>query len=97
MPAYRRDYLAYWRERAACLHADPELFFPAGNSTPTLNQIAEAKTVCRTCPVAAPCLEWALRLGQVHGIWGGTTERERREMRRAEAPEQETPTPSEAA
>lgn len=70
-----------WRERAACLHVDPELFFPISNSGPTLRQIDEAKAVCGRCPVAQPCLEWAVQVGQADGIWGGTTEKERREMR----------------
>ncbi|MFJ5303206.1 WhiB family transcriptional regulator [Streptomyces sp. NPDC088350] len=70
-----------WRERAACLHVDPELFFPISHSGPTLRQIDEAKAVCGRCPVAEQCLEWAVHVGQADGIWGGTTEWERREMR----------------
>ncbi|MBK6016306.1 WhiB family transcriptional regulator [Streptomyces sp. MBT53] len=71
----------HWRERAACLHVDPDLFFPISNSGLTLLQIDEAKAVCGRCPVADQCLEWAMRVGQPDGIWGGTTERERRAMR----------------
>lgn len=70
-----------WRERAACLRVDPELFFPVSNSGPTLRQIDEAKAVCGGCPVAEQCLDWAVRVGLVDGIWGGTTEMERRAMR----------------
>lgn len=66
-----------WRHRAACRDEDPELFFPVGTSGPVLRQITDAKAVCRRCPVAGECLEWALRRGEV-GIWGGTTEEERR-------------------
>jgi WhiB family redox-sensing transcriptional regulator len=36
--------------------------------------------------VTTPCLRWALGLGQVSGIWGGTTEEERRALRRAAVP-----------
>jgi WhiB family redox-sensing transcriptional regulator len=32
---------------------------------------------CQECPVKAPCLEYALSRGEVHGVWGGTSERER--------------------
>ncbi|MEU4129328.1 WhiB family transcriptional regulator [Streptomyces wuyuanensis] len=73
-----------WRQDALCRGEDPDLFFPigGGNSGPTLVQTAEAKAVCRRCPVARQCLEWALRRGPVDGIWGGTTERERRAVGR---------------
>ncbi|MFJ8027885.1 WhiB family transcriptional regulator [Streptomyces sp. NPDC096311] len=72
----------YWRERAACLRADPDLFFPVGNSGPALVQIDEAKAVCGRCPVAQQCLSWAVEAGQVDGIWGGMTESERRAVSR---------------
>ncbi|MFD7408110.1 WhiB family transcriptional regulator [Streptomyces sp. NPDC059866] len=75
----------YWRERAACLHEDPELFFPIGNTGPTLEQIDEARAVCRRCPVVEQCLDWALQVGQVEGIWGGMTDSERRALRRRQA------------
>jgi WhiB family transcriptional regulator, redox-sensing transcriptional regulator len=66
-----------WRSAAACLSADPELFFPVSDSGPSLAQAAEAKAICAGCPVRRQCLSFALRTRQVHGIWGGLTERER--------------------
>jgi WhiB family redox-sensing transcriptional regulator len=69
-----------WRDRAACRDEDPELFFPIGNTGPALLQIEEAKAVCRVCPVAAECLEWALDSGQDAGVWGGLAEEERRAL-----------------
>lgn len=36
--------------------------------------------LCRTCPVLGACLAWALQAGDLHGVWGGTTARERRAM-----------------
>lgn len=74
-----------WRHEAACLNEDPELFFPVGNTGPALMQIAEAKKVCRECPVREPCLQWALDAGQDHGVWGGMSEDERRALRRRAA------------
>ena len=62
-----------WRDRAACLDVDPELFFPIGNTGPALAQIDEAKAVCRTCPVVDTCLKWAIETGQDSGVWGGLT------------------------
>ncbi|MFI0240347.1 WhiB family transcriptional regulator [Streptomyces sp. NPDC016845] len=82
---YETDrYGTDWRGSAACRGMDPDLFFPIGNSTgfAVLVQIDEAKEVCRTCPVARQCLRWAMDAGAVDGIWGGTTEEERRAVRR---------------
>jgi WhiB family redox-sensing transcriptional regulator len=71
-----------WRHRAACRDEDPELFFPIGNTGPALLQIEQAKAVCRRCPVAEPCINWALETGQDSGVWGGLSEDERRALKR---------------
>jgi WhiB family redox-sensing transcriptional regulator len=75
-----------WRDDAACLHADPDLFFPDGTAGPALRQQDQAKRICRSCPVQQPCLTWALDQAIVSGVWGGTTEDERRALRRAAVP-----------
>jgi WhiB family transcriptional regulator, redox-sensing transcriptional regulator len=65
---------------ALCIDADPRLFFPErGDST------REAKAICARCPHQAPCLEYALAEGVKYGIWGGTSENQRRDMRRRRA------------
>lgn len=64
-----------WRTRGACREVDPETFFPAPSEPPDA-----AVALCRTCPVQGPCLAWALQVGDLHGVWGGTTVRERRAM-----------------
>lgn len=69
---------ADWRSRSACLNADPELFFPLSSMGPSLEQLAQAKQICRRCPVRAECLEFALSTQQTHGVWGGTSEEERK-------------------
>jgi WhiB family redox-sensing transcriptional regulator len=69
-----------WRDHASCLRMDPDLFFPLSTAGASLTEIQSAKRVCQGCPVQTPCLRWALDLGQVHGIWGGTTEEERRAL-----------------
>ena len=74
-----------WRNRAACLDEDPELFFPIGNTGPALLQIEEAKAVCRRCAVVETCLKWAIESGQDAGVWGGLSEDERRALRRRTA------------
>ncbi|WP_338704226.1 WhiB family transcriptional regulator (plasmid) [Streptomyces sp. Q6] len=75
--------VTHWQDRSACRREDPELFFPIGDTGPALAQIEEAKDVCRYCAVIEPCLEWALAAQEAHGIWGATTEAERRRLRRA--------------
>jgi WhiB family redox-sensing transcriptional regulator len=37
-----------------------------------------AKAICAECAVRTECLEFALRVREPHGIWGGLTESERR-------------------
>ena len=71
-----------WRHEALCRDEDPELFFPIGTTGPAASQVAEAKVVCRRCPVVASCLDWALDTAQEAGVWGGTSEDERRVLRR---------------
>jgi WhiB family transcriptional regulator, redox-sensing transcriptional regulator len=71
-----------WRDEAACRDTDPDLFFPVGPTGPALRQVDEAKRICRSCPVQARCLTWALDHRVTDGVWGGTTEDERRAIRR---------------
>jgi WhiB family redox-sensing transcriptional regulator len=71
-----------WRQDAACRDADPELFFPEPGQLP---QTAKAKEVCAGCAVRGPCLDAALHgplaRDDRHGIFAGTTARDRRKLR----------------
>ena len=71
-----------WQRSANCLGVDPDLFFPVGSTGPAVEQIASAKAVCGTCEARSSCLEFALATNQESGIWGGTTEEERRKLRK---------------
>ncbi|MGO4256601.1 WhiB family transcriptional regulator [Marmoricola sp. RAF53] len=71
-----------WDAEAACLEEDPELFFPVSRTARAAEQLAEARAVCRRCPVQAPCLEFALRTGAEEGVWGGLDPDARRQLRR---------------
>lgn len=74
-----------WKARASCKYVDPDLFFPLRGED---NKVREAKAICNGCPVIEECLDYGLRLGyDSPGIWGGTTQRQRRTMkdRRREA------------
>ena len=81
----RSPILMTWRDRAACLGEDPELFFPIGSTGPALVQIEEAKAVCRRCEVVDSCMKWAIESGQDTGVWGGLSEDERRALKRRDA------------
>jgi WhiB family redox-sensing transcriptional regulator len=79
-PAASPTYLAQpepWIEQAACHGVDPKVFFPSRGDDPR-----PAKKMCMSCPVRAQCLDYALRTNQAYGIWGATSERQRRRMRR---------------
>jgi WhiB family transcriptional regulator, redox-sensing transcriptional regulator len=66
-----------WQAQARCLEVDPEIFFPErGGSS------RAARAVCSQCEVRRDCLLYALRNREQFGIWGGTSERERRKLRR---------------
>ena len=66
-----------WQRDAACAELDPDIFFPErGGSSKA------ARAVCARCPVVEDCLTYALENREEYGIWGGTSERERRGLRR---------------
>ena len=66
-----------WMAEGNCRSEPPSLFFPSDGVGAEL-----ARRVCATCPVKSPCLEYALRNGIDHGVWGGASERERRRIAR---------------
>lgn len=64
-----------WRQRGACNGLDPTIFFPDSDEA-----TEEAKSICALCPVRLSCLEHALASRERDGVWGGTTEKERRRI-----------------
>lgn len=69
-----------WMDDAICREIGTDVFFPDGDASPRA-----AVEACRRCEVEIECLDYALRIGPVSGIWGGTTEGERRRLRRTRA------------
>ena len=70
-----------WQLRAACRGPDASLFFPPSHferKDEKDEREAQAKLICRTCPVKRECLDYALRIREPHGIWGGLNESERK-------------------
>lgn len=81
----RRQYLCMdnsaetqWMADGNCAEKPPSLFFPSDGVG-----VEVAKRVCTDCPVKAQCLEYALENRIDHGVWGGTSERERRRILKA--------------
>lgn len=74
-----------WRDRAKCNgHDDPEWFYP--NPTVRDDRLTplarEVKAYCADCPAIAECLDDALATEDWHGIRGGLTGEERRNLAR---------------
>ena len=72
-----------WMERAGCRDKDPDLFFPGPTGFLSPREIEIAKAICGRCEVRLPCLQLALGTPDTAGVWGGTTEEERRDLHRA--------------
>lgn len=67
---------ADWRQQSGCDGHDSSLWFPHHGDHRAAQQ---ALAICSTCPVRLDCL--TVHLAERYGIWGGTTERERRRVR----------------
>jgi len=65
-----------WPSQGACRGEDPDALFVQGAAQ------QQAKQVCLSCPVRSECLAHALDTRTEFGVWGGTTERERRQLLR---------------
>lgn len=72
-----------WQAKAACRGPQSAVFFPPSHferKDEKAAREARAKAICATCPVIRECLEYALRIQEPHGIWGGLNEVERRQL-----------------
>ena len=70
-----------WQVRAACRGPQAVMFFPPAHferKDEKLDRERRAKAICATCSVRRDCLDYALRIREPHGIWGGLNELERR-------------------
>jgi WhiB family redox-sensing transcriptional regulator len=83
MPVSAQRVEDTWQLRAACRGPQSVVFFPPATferKDEKLEREARAKDICRTCPVKEPCLDYAVRIKEPHGIWGGLNEAERRNL-----------------
>lgn len=65
-----------------CQTTDMEIYFPEPGKSQNPQETTVAKRLCRECPYTTECLQYAIDTTQEFGIWGGTTEKMRREIRR---------------
>jgi WhiB family transcriptional regulator, redox-sensing transcriptional regulator len=77
------DWRIGWQYRAACRGDDSSLFFAPSyfeRKEEKDAREARAKAICARCTVREECLEYALRIREPHGVWGGMNELERRAL-----------------
>lgn len=69
-----------WREDAACRGIESSVFFSpdAERGQARAQRESRARRICADCPVLRQCRDHALVTGEPYGIWGGTTETDRR-------------------
>lgn len=67
-----------WKRDANCQDFDPSIFFP---STGEGYKVRVAKQICGGCSVRGACLNYALQNPDEQGVWGGTTVKERLNIR----------------
>lgn len=70
-----------WMADAACLGLDANLWFPTSGRPADSPRAESALGICRRCPVASDCLSFAMARPELHGIWGATTDLERKRAR----------------
>lgn len=68
-----------WLQKAYCKDKPIKNFFPGQGDTTVRKTIQEN---CNNCEVRQPCLNYSIRNNIRYGIWGGTSERQRRSLRR---------------
>lgn len=75
--------LDMWQLKASCRGPQAEMFFPPAHTErkeEKLRREEHAKAICVTCSVRADCLDYAIRIREPHGIWGGLNESERKQL-----------------
>ncbi|WP_281259665.1 WhiB family transcriptional regulator [Mycolicibacterium palauense] len=78
-----------WHLRARCRGMPAEVFFADDHhrGQRRVDHENHAKFICGGCPVQFQCRTYAISVQEPHGIWGGTTPRERAALRRSSEPQ----------
>jgi WhiB family transcriptional regulator, redox-sensing transcriptional regulator len=64
-----------WKALAHCRDLPLAFMFPT-----EATGVEVALRICAHCPVRTPCLNYALSNRIEHGVWGGASEQDRRQM-----------------
>lgn len=71
-----------WMGSAVCATVDPDLFFPEAGG---MWSASIARGICANCPVQVDCRTYAVDRPELTGVWGGTSDRQRRDLRNRRA------------
>ena len=84
-PVGMDEWMFGWQFKAACRGEDAAMFFAPNYFEKRYEKDAreeKARVYCNRCDVREQCLEYALRLREPHGMWGGMNEAQRRALLR---------------
>lgn len=83
LPLLQTSLSAAWQAHGRCRTNDAAVFFPPMHFEPKVEREAreaKAKAICADCTVRVECLEWALDAQEPFGIWGGSSELDRKHI-----------------
>lgn len=74
-----------WQHKAACRGEESSVFFYDENEREPAKsyRVRAALQICAVCPVKQQCLDHALSVPEVYGIWGGKSQEEIRALVKA--------------
>lgn len=64
-----------------CVGIDVNMFYADAITRDQKDEVEQVKSICGRCSYQVECLNWALHF-EKYGIWGGTTGKERKFIRR---------------
>jgi len=70
-----------WFKNATCKGQPAEIFFILREDKNQRVKRQQAYAFCKICDVSKECLDYAI-INREIGIWGGTSDRDRRKLRR---------------
>lgn len=83
-----------WMADALCAETWPDAFYPdKGESAREAKDVCNGTERAAPCPVRDQCLAMAIANNELYGVWGGLSERERQDMRRATRQGEPVPAP----